>query len=60
MFTIGSKMRMKNSVGEECVRKILEGREGFHRVCLIDDSASEYTPLIGSYGLQFSFCPVIG
>ena len=50
---------MKNSAGEECVMKFLGSREGFHRVCSIDDSASEYAPLIGSYGLQFRFCPVI-
>ena len=41
-------------------RKFLGSMEGFHRVCSIDDSASEYAPLIGSYGLQFRFCPVIG
>ena len=57
---IGSQMRMKNSVGEECVMKFLGSREGFYRVCSIDDSASEYAPLIGSYGLQLRFCPAIG
>jgi len=51
---------MKNSAGEECVMKFLRGREEFHRVCSIDDSASEYAPLIGSHILQFRFCPVIG
>ena len=57
---IGSQMRMKNSAGEECVMKFLGSREGFHRFCSIDDSASEYASLIGSYGLKFRFCPVIG
>ena len=51
---------MKNSAGEECVMKFLGSREGFYRFCSIDDSVSEYAPLIGSYGLQFRFCPVIG
>ena len=60
MLRIGSEMRMKNSAGEECVMKFLGSREGFHRICSIDDSVSEYSPLIGSYGLQFRFCPVIG
>ena len=41
-------MRMKNSAGEECVRKFLGSREGFHRVCLIDDSASKYAVIGGS------------
>ena len=44
--TIGSKMRMKFSGGEECVIKFLGNREGFHRVCFFDDSSSEYAPLI--------------
>ena len=57
---IGSEMRMKNSAGEECVIKFLGRREGFHRVCPIDDSASEFAPLSGSDGLKFMFCPVIG
>ena len=51
---------MKNSAGEECVIILMESREGFHRVCSIDDSASEYAPLIGSHGLEFRFCLVIG
>ena len=38
---IRSKMRMKNSAGEECVMKFVGSREGFHRVCTIDDSSSE-------------------
>ena len=53
---IGSEMIMKNSVGEKCVMKFLGSREGFHRVCSIDESASEYAPLIGSYGRQLRFC----
>ena len=57
---IGSEMRMKNSAGEECVMKFLVSRERFHRVRSIDDSASEYAPLIGSYGLRLRFCTVIG
>ena len=56
----GSEMRMKNSAGEECVMKFLGSREGFHRVSRINDSASEYAPLIGSNGLKFRFCSVIG
>ena len=51
---------MKNSAGEECVMKFVGSREGFHRVCSIDDSASEYAPLIGSHGLKFRFSPLIG
>ena len=57
---IVSVMSMKNSAGEECVIKFQGSRDGFHRICLIDVSAFEYAPLIGSYGLQFRFCPVIG
>ena len=40
-------MRMKISGGEECVMKFLESRDGFPRVCSIDDSSFEYAPLIG-------------
>ena len=43
---------MKNSAGEECAMKFLGSREGFHRVRSIDDSASEYAPLIGSYRMS--------
>ena len=50
-------MRMKYRAGEECIMKFLGSREGFHRVGLIDDSASEYAPLIGLYVLQIRFCP---
>ena len=46
---IVSGMRMKNSAGEECVKKLLRSREGFHRVCSYNDSPSEYAPLIGWY-----------
>ena len=60
LYYIGSEMIMKNSVGEECVTKFLGSREGFHKICSIDDSVSEYSPLIGSYGLQLKLCPVIG
>ena len=35
-------MRMKNSAGAKCVMQYLKSREGFHGVCSIDDSASEY------------------
>ena len=59
MISIGNEMRLKNSVGEECVMKFLRSREGFYRVCSIDDLASEYAPLIGAQGLRFRFCPVI-
>ena len=38
-------MRMKNSAGKDCQ---------------LMKSASEYAPLIGWYGLQYRFCPVIG
>ena len=51
---------MKNSAGGECVKKFLGNKEGFHRVCSIDDSESEYVPLIGSHGFHFRFSPVIG
>ena len=50
---------MKNNAGEECVMEFLGSREGFHRTFSIDDSASEYAPLIRLYGLQFRFCAVI-
>ena len=60
IFVKGKEMRMQNSAGEECVMKFLGSREGFHRVCTIHDSASEYAPLIGSDGLEFRFYPVIG
>ena len=53
-------MKIKNSAGEESFMKFLWSREAFHRICSIDDSSSEYGPLIGSYGLQYRFCPVIG
>ena len=53
-------MRMKNSAGEDCVMKFLGSREGFHKVCTYDDSTSEYALMIGSQGLKFRFCPVIG
>ena len=49
---------MKNSAGEECIIKFLRSKEGFHSV-KIEDSPSEYTPLIGSHSLEFRFCPVI-
>ena len=58
--TLKNEMRIENSAGEECVMKFLGSREGFHRVFLIDDSASEYAPLIDSQGLQFWFYIVIG
>ena len=51
---------MRNSAGEECVMKFVGSTEEFHRVSSIDDSAFEYAPLIGSSGLQFRFCPMIG
>ena len=51
---------MRNSAGEACVMKFLGSREGFHRVYSIDDSAFEYLTLIGSHGLKFRFCSVIG
>ena len=54
-FGIGSETRRKNSVGEECALKFLGSRDGFHRVYWIDDSSSEYAPLIGSHGPFFRF-----
>ena len=59
-FSIESEIILKNNAGEKCVMKFLGSREGFHGVRSIDDSVSEYAPLIGSYGLQFRFCSVIG
>ena len=53
-------MKLKNSAGEEAVMKFLGSRVEFHRGCSFDDSASEYAQMIGSHGLKFRFCPVIG